>query len=114
MAGPQNVVTTTLRTGRALIGWMAPNEAVLTMASRQMDVQPNQEQIERAQNARERVSMRTAGIDQQNILAPLPQQVSEYEREFRAHPATQPFFAEGWRIEVADLTRVCSFQPLVS
>lgn len=113
MAAPQSVVTVSQRAARALIGWMAPNEAALAMVGRQMNVTASPEQVERARRAREIVAARRPGVDQSGLTQPIPPELADHEAQLRRSPAAAQLFAEGWRIGLADLRKTCSFQPLV-
>lgn len=101
------------RAARALIGWMSPEAAALTMVGRQVNVAPMPEQVERARRARESVATRPVGVQQTGIIKPFPVQLSNHEAKLRGHSAAGPYFAEGWQVGVVDLRCVCSFQPLV-
>src|SRR6266480_3060972 len=85
-----------LRPARSLIGWMAAEQGERVQVGNRQDVQATPEQVERARAAREAVAARVAGVDQQNLLAPVPAVLDEYLAAFRAHAAFAPFAAEGW------------------
>jgi len=101
------------RATRTLIGWMHPGEATLALAGRNQGEQQRPEYAEIAGQARQAVSARAAGIDQAGVLADPPEALEPYIAELRQNPASRSFFAEGWVVKVADLRRICSFQPHV-
>src|SRR5947209_3375561 len=86
------------RPGRALLGWMTPEDAKLVQAGRQVDRQDDPELEQRAARARSAVSKRTPGIDQQRVLDALPPVYDPYLAELRNTEAGGAMFAEGWDI----------------
>lgn len=102
-----------MRQARALIGWMTPDGASMIQSGQQMGVIIPAEKVERAQNARETVAKRNPNIDQSNLIQDMPPELQDYATSFWQNQATQIFAAEGWRIALADISRVCGMQPTV-
>jgi len=100
------------RPARALLGWMAQNEAELAQAQRQTNA-VTVEHTQRATHARECVAARVAGIDQSNLLTDIPNELSAHVQQLQAHSSFAPFLAEQWSFKIADLSKVCALQPIV-
>src|SRR6266540_3664693 len=65
------------RPARALIAWMNPNEARLTLAGRRADGEhPEHEQ--RSQQARAAVAARVPGVDQTNLISEAPAELRDH------------------------------------
>jgi hypothetical protein len=92
---------------------MTPEEAVLVQAGRQMNHPNTPDFEERAKEARAAVAARQAGLDQSDLLETAPSSLAPYIAQLQAHPAGQGMFADGWTIQVADLTRTAAIQPNV-
>ncbi len=101
------------RAGRALIGWMKPDDAHRFLMSSRNDAAPDAACIEIARHARDVVSARSHGIDQDNLVIDRPRKLNNHVEALRANVAAGQMFAEGWEVALVDLTRVCAFQPLV-
>lgn len=43
----------------------------------------------------------------------LPEELNSHIARLRQSPSAAPYFQEGWRVEIVDLARVCTFQPSV-
>jgi hypothetical protein len=69
--------------------------------------------IETARLAREAVAARLAGISQDELIRPLPGDLADHVRALQTSPAAGQMFAEGWQVQLIDLTQVCAFQPVV-
>ncbi len=100
------------RPARALIGWMNPNEARLTLAGRRAD-DHNPEHSIHVEQARAAVAARAPGLDQTDVIQDTPGELSAYVEALQHHPAVLPYFNEGARVALVDLTRVCAIQPNV-
>ncbi len=83
------------------------------MTSQRGDVQLTPAQVDVITRARAAVEARPADVDQDGVVEPAPDEMSDYVSEFLASPAVQPYVNEGWKVGVADLSRVCAFQPNV-
>src|SRR4051812_11900585 len=92
------------RPARALIGWMAPAEAVLAQSGRQMQHPDAGEFEARAAAARQAVANRPVGVDQADVLAPAPEAIAEHVAALHDQPAAQAMFDEGWEVALADLS----------
>ena len=64
------------RAGRALIGWMKPDDAHRFLMSSRNDAAPDPACIEIARHARDVVSARSHGIDQDNLVIDRPEGVN--------------------------------------
>lgn len=102
------------RAGRALIGWMAPDAAALTLNGRTAVGTPSIEQLARARAARDAVEARPPGVDQTGLTTDAPPEVVQHVADLRGQPHALPFFAEGWDVCLVDLTRVCAAQSHVT
>src|SRR6266516_2707750 len=100
------------RPARALIGWMNPNEARLTLAGRRTDAD-HPEHALCVEQARAAVAGRVPGLDQTNLVREAPVELREHLEALRQHPAGAPYFNEGWTVGLADLRTVCAIQPHV-
>jgi hypothetical protein len=100
------------RPARALIGWMRPGDAHWFLQS-SVSGPTAEPLIQTAQRARQAVATRPAGIDQDQLIASAPTELADHIRALHASPASGPLRAEGWYVELVDLTRVCAFQPVV-
>jgi hypothetical protein len=97
-----------LRPARALLGWLADEQAYRLLASGRDDATPTPGQRALVTSARAAVAARAEGLDQDGAVSPAP---AEHERALRAtYPAV---FAEGWAVRMVDLSRLCAFQPVV-
>ena len=101
------------RDARILIGWLNVEMAQRLMTSQRGDVQLTPAQVDVITRARAAVEARPADVDQDGVVEPAPDEMSDYVSEFLASPAVQPYVNEGWKVGVADLSRVCAFQPNV-
>jgi hypothetical protein len=97
------------RSGRALVGWMTPAQASVLMR-RGMDPAVAAGAAERARQA---VAARAAGTGQGAVVADVPAELAAHVRALEASPAAMPMHAEGWKVAIVDLRRVCAFQPSV-
>lgn len=101
------------RPARALIGWMRPDQAILTLARRDQGATGDPALASHAEAARAAVLARDAGLDQDGLLQNPPTELDAHADALRAHPAGASMFAEGWSLAVADIARICSIQPTV-
>src|SRR2546430_11759013 len=99
------------RAGRSLIGWMTPHEAQLALAGRMVNTQQNGDHAPKARRAREIVAARPAGVDPSGVISPAPRELNEYIVKLQAYQGAAIYFNEGWSVQLADLRKVCSFQP---
>ncbi len=101
------------RPARALIGWMRPEaaQATLLAGGTETDAVASRAALAAAARARRAVAARPEGIDQDGLVRPAPPELAGHIRELQASQAAQPYFAEGWRVALVDLTRVVACQP---
>lgn len=52
-------------------------------------------------------------VDKTDIVADPPDRVANYGKSLMQHPAIAPFFGQGWKVAIVDLSKVCAVQPLV-
>jgi len=102
-----------LRPARALIGWMEPDDAVLTLAGRREEDAGRPEYQQRAAQARTVAGSRLPSIETQGVATEPPASFREYGAAFAANPLSAPALEEGFRIALVDLRRVCAAQPAV-
>lgn len=103
-----------LRPARALLGWLPDEIALRLLNGKRADAQPTNEQRAAAALARQAVASRAEGIVQDGVIREIEQGVlDEHIERLRGLPAAAPYFGEGYRVALVDLTRVCAFQPSV-
>jgi hypothetical protein len=110
---PPNDAVSVQRATRTLIGWMHPGEATLALAGRNQGEQQRPEYADIARQARHAVAARAVGIDQSEAIVDPPESLRPYIDELRQNAASAGYFREGWVVKLADLRRICSFQPHV-
>jgi hypothetical protein len=110
---PPDPMATVNRPGRALIGWMPPDEAHLWLTSRRKDLTPSPDQVAWAQQAGAAVAARSPGLDQSGIVQDAPSELDIHIKALQADQATAALFAAGWRVAIVDLGLVCAAQPVV-
>jgi hypothetical protein len=69
--------------------------------------------IETARLVREAVAARPDSASQGDLTSDLPGELAGHLRSLQASTAASQMFAEGWKVQLVDLTRVCAFQPVV-
>jgi len=97
---------------RALLGWL-PQDHGESFLARQADDGLSEVQRARAAAARDAVAARPAGIDQANVVSPLPEELAGHVARLDSTPAGARMRAEGWEIAMVDLARVVAVQPSV-
>jgi hypothetical protein len=100
------------RAVRGLIGWMRPTDAKASLAG--PGIQPTAEHEAIAQRACAAVTARPVGLDQTGALSDVPNELADHVQQLKDNAASALYFNEGWRVVVADLTRVCAMQPHVA
>jgi hypothetical protein len=86
-------------------------QATLLAGSTEPDAAVSGAALAAAERARRAVAARPEGIDQDGLVRPAPVELAGHIRELQASQAAQPYFAEGWRVALVDLTRVVACQP---
>jgi hypothetical protein len=102
-----------LRPARVLIAWMRPHDAALTLAGRQEEDADRPEYRRRVEQARTVAGSRLTSIETQGVVTEPPPSFQSYLESFAANPVTAEVLAEGFRIALVDLRRVCAAQPMV-
>src|SRR5258708_7841877 len=98
------------RPARVLLGWLTAQEAENFQSGRRArPVIPAD--TEGAERARAAVATREVGIDQTDVITDAPAELNDHIGRLQEPAAA--FFREGWRVAVADLTRICALQPSV-
>jgi hypothetical protein len=87
---------------------MAPEEAAQWLAGPGQAVAD--EHREAVRRARATVAGRPTGFDQSGVISAMPTSLAEHRERLRNNPASGPYFAEGWDVAIADLSRVCAIQ----
>jgi hypothetical protein len=96
------------RPARALIGWMAPDEAAQWVAGPGQAIGPDHRAT--VLRARAAVAVRAATVDQTNVITEAPTSLTEHREALRSNVASAPYFQEGWDVAMADLSRICAIQ----
>jgi hypothetical protein len=97
---------------RALLGWL-PREHAETLLGSQADGELSDAQRDRISQALAAVAERPAGIDQDGLISPLPDELADHVTRLEATPAGARMRAEGWEIAMVDLARVVAIAPSV-
>jgi hypothetical protein len=100
------------REARVLLAWMSESAARFALAG-QTDGALSAEQEASIGRARRGLQARDAGIDQDDVVRELPDDMRDYVAELQSNPQAQPYFAEGYRPALVDLPRVCAYQPKI-
>lgn len=100
---------TGVRPGRALLGWMSEEEALLTLAGRRLDEVDKPEHALRAQQTRLVASTRLPSFDTRGVITAAPRSLRDYKEDDR----WVDLLASGWRIALVDLRGVVALQPTV-
>jgi hypothetical protein len=101
------------RPARTLIGWLDPQEAVLTQAGRQTQDAGKPEYELRARQARLAAGARRFSVDPLSVVTEAPPPLHAFKADFEAHPRAELIMAEGWRVALIDLRGVVAMQPTV-
>lgn len=100
-----------LRQGRALIGWMAPEQAKLLLAHNKIDGRSDPKNAEQIMKARAEVARRPSRVVQTDVVASVPATLVPHIADFSA--AAPEVAAAGWQVQIVDLRRLRAFQPVV-
>jgi hypothetical protein len=106
-------VTGLTRPARVLLGWMPQMQGEMMLQGNTLGQKVGPEFCELARHARDAVQSRPAGFDQADLLSEPPDELDSHISQLRQTPTAEPMFREGWRVQIADLSRVCAFQPSV-
>lgn len=110
---PESSIVIPLRPARALIGWMSKQEAILWLSGRRTDLQDNPEYNQKAEAAIRSVASRRLGLNQDGIIDIGVDSIAAHIANLSTQPASQQFMQEGWRVAIADLSKVIAIQPSV-
>lgn len=99
-----------VRPGRALIGWMRPDQAQEFLQRGAAEPGQAADAVKRAHEA---VAARPAGVDQDALITSAPAELAGHVQALEASPAAKPMHDEGWTVALVDLTKVCAFQPAI-
>jgi hypothetical protein len=97
---------------RALLGWLPPEHAE-TLLDSQVDGELSDAQRARISQALAAVAERPAGVDQDGLISPLPDELADHVTRLEATAAGARMRAEGWEIAMVDLARVVAIAPSV-
>jgi hypothetical protein len=100
------------RPGRVLLGWLDPDAPQAISGRLDLPDQLVADRI-RIERARSVVAERPPGVDQTNLIQAAPPELQAHIQALRSSPAAAPYWAEGWQVGIADLGRVCAFQPII-
>jgi hypothetical protein len=106
---PQSVLT---RQARLLVAWMDEPEARFAVAG-QTDNPLSAEQEASIVTARASLQARPPGVDQADVIRPLPAGLADHVSQLESNPQAQRYFAEGCAPALVDLSRVCAVQPKI-
>jgi hypothetical protein len=99
------------RPGRALIGWMKPDQAQGLLQRTIPDPAQAAAAVQRAHQA---VAARPPWVEQDALVTTVvPAELAGHASALDASPAAKPLRDEGWKIALVDLTKVCAFQPAI-
>jgi hypothetical protein len=85
----------------------------MLLNSNNADATPTDEQRDRIESARRAVRDRAATLDQNGVIRDVSDDLLDAHIEKLRQGDAAPYFAEGWRVALVDLARVCAFQPAV-
>lgn len=108
---PQPPAAVGIRPGRALIGWMRPEQALAMLSGSPNGAQATQDQRDQVARAREMVATRpqeTPAIEEATQLN--PPVLGAIGQRLMGHPSMQAYVNEGWQISMVNLAAVRSFQ----
>ena len=96
-----------------LIGWVPPEVAVLLQSGR-LDDHPRKAEFElRAQQARIVAGARRPVITADGVVSEAPRALRDYVGTLADELRSEQLEADGWRLGLVDLRRVCAVQPHV-
>jgi hypothetical protein len=107
---PRSVVPGLRWEARVLAPWMTDPEARLIMAAGETDRPLSAAQETWLAQSRAAVAARPAGIEQDDLIRPLPPEMSGYLARMEKHPESQWYLAKGFTPALVDLRRTCAYQ----
>jgi hypothetical protein len=102
-----------VRPARVLIGWLDADEAILALAGMRDEDKGNPDYERRVRQARTVAGARRPAIGVEGVVTEAPASLASYKAVFGSNPSGARFLAEGWRIALVDLRRVCAVQPTI-
>lgn len=108
-----HATTTNRLSGRALIGWLAPEDGALWLAGRQMGHPKREEFIRQTVKARAAIEARIPGVDQSDLFRTVPAELADHVAKLERNASSAALFKEGCKVSVVDLQKVCAIQPVV-
>jgi hypothetical protein len=98
---------------RILLAWMNDAQARAALAGAGNSGQLTAAREMQLAAARAALKSRPTGRDQADLIRPLPAEMREYVARLEADPQAADYFADGFTPGLADLSRLCVFQPTV-
>jgi hypothetical protein len=98
---------------RILLAWVSESQARAALADGSGAGQLTADQELRLASARAELMSRPAGVDQAELIRPLPAGMRGYVTRLQADPQAADYFADGFTAALVDLSRLCVFQPSV-
>jgi hypothetical protein len=98
---------------RILLAWVNESQARAALAGGSGAGQLTADQELRLASARAELKSRPAGVDQAELIRPLPAGMRDYVTRLQADPQAADYFADGFTPALVDLSRLCVFQPSV-
>jgi hypothetical protein len=100
-----------LRIGRALIGWIPPEQGKLLLAHNKLDGVDNPGNAEKIMAARGEVACRSARAIERDAVVHPPGSLNEHIAALAA--AAPEMYSAGWQVKIVDLRQVRALQPVV-
>jgi hypothetical protein len=110
---PRSVVPGLRWEAQVLAPWMTDPEARLVLAEGETDRPLTAVQETWLAGARAAVAARPAGIDQADLVRPLPPEMSGYLARMEKHPESQWYLSRGFVPALVDLRRTCAYQSKI-
>src|SRR5260370_1418417 len=111
---PTDKTVRVLRPARALIAWMDVQQAAPYLHAGRGDIRLTSEEQALVETARARMSERPLNNSANGgTVRPPGEDLADHVAALRTDAGATPYFAEGWQVNLVDLRRVCSFQPMV-
>src|SRR5436309_16080349 len=103
----------TYHKGKALIGWMNPEQARLCLVRQRADQSASPEQEQLIQLAHAAAASRPTLPARSDVVEDAPVELANHIDALRKSPIGSTYFSEGYRVVTVDLTGVCAVQPTV-
>jgi hypothetical protein len=99
--------------GRALIGWMPPDQGARLLAGVQADQNPDADDVDFCQRAHEAIARRPAGVDQSEAFFDFPPELTDHLNALAANPRTGTILPMVGNAKLIDLSKICAAQPII-